>query len=668
MTLRIGFIGGGQMARHHLAAIGRTGVPAAIVGVHDGVAACGAEFAALAGAPAFPSVEALLDGARPDAVHVCTPPGAHFAPAQLALRHGAHVYVEKPFALTAGDARTLIGLAQSRGRLACAGHQLLYDPAFETLIARISELGTLVHADSQFAFRPVGIDPERGSARALAQMLIDILPHPLYSLIAVLEHAAPPGTPIELCWAQAGPADVQATLRAGALTGRLAVSLRARPVASSLTVTGTCGSLSCDFVRSMVVGAANPGTEPLEKILNPIAEGAQLMTRTCASVARRLSTGISYPGLAELIGAFHRAAAGGRPSPVPAGHLLCVAEIFEQLVEEIQAATPERPKARRSAPDQHMPLAVVTGARGFLGSAIARALPRVRGIGRGAKPDNLEVEEWLTADLSRGVPAAALAGAHVVVHAAAETAGGYDAHQRNTIDATRQLLRAMHDAGVPRLVLISSLSVIRPPRTPWERQDERTPRPSDPRPLGAYTWGKCLQEDLVEREAAALGISTRIIRPGALMDWRTGELPGLMGRRLFGRWHLGLGGPQLPIAVCGVERCAEAIAWCVQHFDAAPDVVNLFDPAIATRADLLAALRHEGWAGRMFWVPISALALALISAKALLSLSRGQWPERVKAWSILKPRRYDATRAAAMLGGVRSAAPVLPATDVALPV
>jgi nucleoside-diphosphate-sugar epimerase len=226
----------------------------------------------------------------------------------------------------------------------------------------------------------------------------------------------------------------------------------------------------------------------------------------------------------------------------------------------------------------------------------------------------------------------------------------------------------MHDAGVPRLVLISSLSVIRPPRTPWERQDERTPRPSDPRPLGAYTWGKCLQEELVEREAAALGISTRIIRPGALMDWRTGELPGLMGRRLFGRWHLGLGSPQLPIAVCGVERCAEAIAWCVQHFDAAPDVVNLFDPAIATRADLLAALRHEGWAGRMFWVPISALALALISAKALLSLSRGQWPERVKAWSILKPRRYDATRAAAMLGGVRSAAPVLPATDVALPV
>jgi len=33
-----------------------------------------------------------------------------------------------------------------------------------------AELGTPVHADSRFAFRPVGKDPERGSPRALAQL------------------------------------------------------------------------------------------------------------------------------------------------------------------------------------------------------------------------------------------------------------------------------------------------------------------------------------------------------------------------------------------------------------------------------------------------------------------------------------------------------------------
>ena len=667
MTLRIAFIGGGQMARHHLAAIGRVQTPAVIVGVYDGAPERAAEFATLAGTKAFPSVEALLAEARPDLVHVCTPPGAHFAAAHAALTAGAHVYVEKPFALTVADARALLALAQSRGKLICAGHQLLRDPAFETLLARAAELGMPVLADSHFAFRPVGIDPERGSPRALAQLLIDVLPHPLYSLIAVLERFGGTTQPVELVWAHAEPTEVQAILRAGTLTGRLLVSLRARPVASSLTLTGTQGSLACDFVRSVVIGVANPGTEALEKILNPIAEGAQLMARTCSSLARRLSSGISYPGLAELLGVFYAAAASGSVSPVSPEHLLSVSEVFEDLVGRIEATVPVRIPAAAPRSADASPLTVVTGAGGFLGRAIVQALPRVRGIGRRAKPDDLDVNEWVTADLGRPLSGDALRGAAVVVHAAAETSGGYEAHQRNTIDGTRHLLQAMREAGVARLVLVSSMSVLRPPRTPWERQDERTPRPQEPRQLGAYTWGKTLQEAMVEQEAAALGISTRIIRPGALVERHGASLPGLMGRRLFGRWHLGLGRPQLPIAICDVDRCGEAIAWCAEHFDDAEPVVNLFDPSMATRADLLARMRAGGWSGRMVWVPISVLALGLTTARTLLSLARGQWPERLAAWSVLRPRRYDTRLAAAALG-VANQHRAVPQTNVAVEV
>jgi len=666
MTLRIAFIGGGQMARHHLAAIQRIDTPAAIVGVYDGSPDRAAEFADAAGTRAFPSLETMLAEAKPDVVHVCTPPGAHFAAASAAIEGGANVYVEKPFALTVADARALLDLAQSRGKLLCAGHQLLRDAAFETLIARAAELGTLVHADSHFAFRPVALDPERGSPRALAQLLVDILPHPLYSLIAVLERFAP-GQPIALAWAHVEPTEVQAVLRCGTLTGRLSVSLRARPVASSLTLTGTQGSLTCDFVRSVVIGMANPGTEALEKILNPIAEGAQQMAHTCASLIRRFTSGASYPGLAELIGGFYRAVATNGASPVAPAHLMNVAEIFETLVAQIETAASAQMPVLQPRPHSDAPPVVVTGANGFLGRAIVRALPRVRGIGRGRRPDDLEIDEWVTADLGRGIAADALAGANVVVHAAAETAGGYEAHQRNTIDGTRHLLHAMRDAGVAKLVLVSSLSVIRPPRTPWERQDEGTPRPRQARQFGAYTWGKTLQEDIVEREAAALGIATRIIRPGALIDRHGSSLPGLMGRRLFGRWHLGLGRARLPIAVCDVDRCGQAIAWCAEHFDAAAPLVNLFDPTIATRGDLLARMRDGGWSGRMIWVPISVLALGLTGARTLLSLARGRWPERLAAWSVLRPRRYDTRLAAAALG-VATEARTVPHANVAVQV
>src|SRR5262249_15236178 len=136
---------------------------------------------------------------------------------------------------------------------------------------------------------------------------------------------------------------------------------------------------------------------------------------------------------------------------------------------------------------------VVTGARGFLGTEVARALSSVRGIGRGPSPGTPHLTSWVSCDLSQGLDPTALDGADVVVHTAAEVTGGYPEHQRNSIDATRNLLKAMHEAGVKRLVHVSSLSVIRPPR--WaELQSEATPRPDDPRRYGPYTWGKCVQE------------------------------------------------------------------------------------------------------------------------------------------------------------------------------
>jgi hypothetical protein len=168
-----------------------------------------------------------------------------------------------------------------------------------------------------------------------------------------------------------------------------------------------------------------------------------------------------------------------------------------------------------------------------------------------------------------------------------------------------------------------------------------------------------MQEELVEREAAALGIETRIIRPGALIDFDDPSLPGLMGRRLFGRWHLGLGGPHLPIAVCDVKSCARAIAWCVAHFDDAPPVVNLIDPSLVTRGALVGRFRAGGWDGRMVWLPISLLAAGMTTARMLLSLAQGRLPERLAAWSVLRPRRFDTRVSEAMLDAAGLSTPAV---------
>ena len=669
--VRVGFIGAGHMAGHHWQALRQVPTRHTVVGVADVSSATAAAFARRTNAPAFATIAELLEQ-RPDVVHICTPAGAHFEPARQALLAGAHVYVEKPFVETPAEAETLFTLARERGLLIGAGHQLLRDPAIQRLMQGAAELKPITLVESWFAFRPPRLDPYRSAARALGEQLVDVLPHPLYSLVAALERFGPTGAPLEIINVTATPTALHALLRTGEVTGRLSISLRARPVASTLTVAGANGSLTTDLVRGIVLGAANEGTSPVEKIVNPFLEASQLAWRSAASLTRRLRRGAAYPGLVEMLTEFYSAAAAGARSPVSVDHLQRVTAVYEQLAANIRSAVTAAARPAVSAgarPDG--PLAVVTGAAGFFGRAITRELARrgfrIRGIGRSERPDDPHVHEWVRADLGQPIAAGTLHGATVVVHAAAETAGGFDAHERNTVGATRHLLAAMAAAEIHRLVHISSISVLRPPRLFWERQTESTPRASSPERLGPYTWGKCAAEELVAAAQARGEIHARIVRPAALLDWQHIELPGLMGRRLFGHWHLGLGYPGLPFALCEVGEAGAAVAWCAEHFAEAPPIVNLLDPAIRTRGQALRRFRQHDWRGRVVWVPISLLAGAVGLVRLVASLGRREPTPRVAVWSILRPRRYDPAVATTVLtaaGKDTSPQPVVVSSDL----
>ena len=64
----------------------------------------------------------MLGSVSPDVVHITTPPQGHYSIARQCLEAGSHVYLEKPFTVTAEEAESLIRLAQSSGRRITAGH------------------------------------------------------------------------------------------------------------------------------------------------------------------------------------------------------------------------------------------------------------------------------------------------------------------------------------------------------------------------------------------------------------------------------------------------------------------------------------------------------------------------------------------------------------------
>jgi len=182
--------------------------------------------------------------------------------------------------------------------------------------------------------------------------------------------------------------------------------------------------------------------------------------------------------------------------------------------------------------------ALVTGATGFVGAAVARALSaagwQVRVLARsGSNRSNLQSPAWEVvegdlADLQS--LERALEGCTGLFHAAADyRLGARDPTQlyRTNVEGTRRILSAARTAGVTRIVYTSSVATIGIP-SDGSPGDERTPV-AESHMIGHYKRSKYLAEE-VARDAARTGMSVVIVNPstpvgpGDIKPTPTGQL------------------------------------------------------------------------------------------------------------------------------------------------
>ena len=488
--LRVAIAGAGRMAHHHATAVPRAHPGGRVVAVADPSAkALEAFVAAFPGVRAYPTLRALLDDGGVDVVHVVTPPATHAESGRMVLEAGAHLYMEKPFTEHASDAEALLTLADARGLKVCAGHQLLFERPTELLRQYLPALREIAHVESYFSFRPVRHAPDGRTPLRPDLQLLDVLPHPVYLLLSLLERAS--DGELELTGLTISPgATVHAILRRGGVTGVLIVTLEGRPVESYLRVTGRNGSLVADYVRGTMHSAIGPGTSGIDKALAPYRLAWQAGWGTSVALARRvLKRQRSYPGLAELIGAFY-ASIRGTSAPLTNRSILDTVRVCARVAETLRKAEAVTRTAARPLTGSGV---LVTGGTGFLGRALVRVLHdgghAVRCIARRepAPWERVPGVEYCAADLSSSLDPALFAGVGTIIHCAAATAGGWDEHQRHSIDATAHLIRGAAAAGVKRLIHVSSLAVLAGSR--GSVMDDG-PLHEDSRGAGPYVWGQ----------------------------------------------------------------------------------------------------------------------------------------------------------------------------------
>jgi predicted dehydrogenase len=364
-VLRVAIIGCGKIADSHASQIGRI-KGCEIVGVYDREPLMAQQLAKrFPIKKAFSSLTQLLDEARPDVVHITTPPQGHFDLARTCLEYGCHVYVEKPFTVWADEAEKLIAIANERQLKLTVGH----DDQFSHVSRRMRSIvrngflgGSPVHMESYYCYEisKAGYsgallgDKKHWVRRLPGKLLQNIISHGIARIAEFLAGDSPEvityGFTSPLLRSM-GETEIIDELRViihdvDGTTAYFTFSSQMRPGLHGFRMYGSKNGLMLDQDQETLIKLRGARYKSYaEKFVPPIVLAGQYLGNASLNLKTFLGNDFHMKsGLKFLIESFYRSIIEGTPEPIPYREILLTSRIMEAIFKSLSESVAEPTK------------------------------------------------------------------------------------------------------------------------------------------------------------------------------------------------------------------------------------------------------------------------------------------------------------------------------------
>ena len=340
--LRAAVIGCGTIAYEHLPYLS-TSPLVELVGVCDRSRAA-ADFVKqrFHAAASFTDHAAMLAEAKPQVVHVLTPPQTHVQISRDCLDAGAHVICEKPLAASAAETITLLDHAARAGRTLVESRNYLFnDPVIEITrtiengrLGEVREVDLLLSLD--FVSGPFGDLNLSGPGVDLpAGAVHDFLPHLAYLFLHFAGHSGEVddvrGRLSNLSGnARAGFDHLDALIVAGPTRGRIRITSDVGPDSFRVYVRGTDASLEADLFNPFMRfdGPPNIGKR---SALGQMRNGLSLFRAGFSNLRNKVMQHGTYHGMPRMLDAIYKSLAEGSASPIVPAQMIETAQLVDRL-------------------------------------------------------------------------------------------------------------------------------------------------------------------------------------------------------------------------------------------------------------------------------------------------------------------------------------------------